>query len=297
MKVSQKSFKNLSSIDLVGSSKDIETFENSKAFMKIQKMNEVYEVLTFNKIYEKVQLGITDNLYIESIKDSILHLGQSNVFYLNLDMRIGKVQINLVDTDSKTLDRSLENIKNILKENSINLKISGYALLRKYFTDTLSENYFISLLVTFFLIFIIFLAAFKSFKIALLALIPNVVPPFIVIYFMSFFGISADMNIALICSMTLAISVDDTIHFFHKYLDERKQDTEVFDSVKNTLAFISKPLIGSSLIISATLLVFTIGDIRLFSQFSVLLSLALLVALYYDLIVLPAFILKLKRFL
>jgi predicted RND superfamily exporter protein len=114
---------------------------------------------------------------------------------------------------------------------------------------------------------------------------------------MTLLGISADMNIALICSMTLAISVDDTIHFFHKFLDEKKRNTEVSKSVNNTLALVAKPLIGSSLIISITLLIFMLGDIRLFSQFSALLSLALLVALYYDLIVLPALIIKLKRFI
>ena len=298
MKITQENFSNLASIDLVGRTTAIEEFENSEAFKKIQELSSVYEILSFNKIYEKIQSGVTDKLYFESIKNTILHLKESRNFFSSLDSRIGRIQINLIDTDSKTLDASLADIGNILEEeNILNLKISGYGLLRKYFTDTLRDNYFISFSMTFLLIFIIFLFTYKSLKIALLAMIPNIVPPLIVIYSMTLLGISADMNIALICSMTLAISVDDTIHFFHKFLDEKKRNTEVSRSVNNTLALVAKPLIGSSLIISITLLIFMLGDIRLFSQFSALLSLALLVALYYDLIVLPALIIKLKKFI
>src|SRR5690606_30458531 len=74
---------------------------------------------------------------------------------------------------------------------------------------------FVALLLTFLLIF-------RSLRIAIAAIIPNILSTLAVLGVMGWLGIPLDLMTITIAAIAMGIAVDDTIHFIDRYLEESK---------------------------------------------------------------------------
>ena len=64
---------------------------------------------------------------------------------------------------------------------------------------------------------------FKSKRMVLIALVPNVIPQIIKAAVMGYFGIPIKASTILVFSVAFGISVDNTIHYLAKYRQELRQ--------------------------------------------------------------------------
>lgn len=151
----------------------------------------------------------------------------------------------------------------------------------------LFKTFYGSLFLSFAGIFICFLFLFRSFKLALLGMLPNIIPVFIISGLQGFLGIGVNFYLVLLNCIVLGLSVDDTIHFLYHY-DQHKSD------LKHFLPIISPPLIMTTLLLCTLFTLFTISAFISFSQVALFLCMAFLIALLADLLLLPSLLL-LKR--
>ena len=100
------------------------------------------------------------------------------------------------------------------------VKITGKAFLFSKGTDYLATNLVYSLALAIFLIALIMSYMFRSFKMILVSLVPNILPLLITAGMMGFLGIPLKPSTILVFSIAFGISVDDTIHFLAKYRQE-----------------------------------------------------------------------------
>ncbi|MGB3774427.1 MAG: efflux RND transporter permease subunit, partial [Leeuwenhoekiella sp.] len=124
------------------------------------------------------------------------------------------------------------------KEN-YNISLTGKALVFQKGTDYLVTNLMISLSLAILLIALFMAWMFRSFKMILISLIPNLLPLVITAGLMGFLGVPLKPSTILVFSIAFGISVDDTIHFLAKYRQELmktgwKIKTSVYASVRET---------------------------------------------------------------
>jgi uncharacterized protein len=136
-------------------------------------------------------------------------------------------------------------------------------------------------------LFVVLLAIFRSFKIALIAIIPNILSTMLVLGVMGWFKIPLDLMTITIAAIAMGIAVDDTIHFVHRFTHE-SQDKSAADAVKATYASIGFALLYTTFIITLGFSLLSFSDFVPSVMFGLLTGLAMLVALLTDLTLLPA---------
>ena len=87
-------------------------------------------------------------------------------------------------------------------------------------TQYLLDNLVSSLLFAVLLISLLMVFMFRSFKMVVVSLIPNLLPLMITAGLMGYFGIPLKPSTILVFSIAFGLSVDDTIHFLAQYRQE-----------------------------------------------------------------------------
>ncbi|MCG6937006.1 MAG: MMPL family transporter [Gammaproteobacteria bacterium] len=145
-----------------------------------------------------------------------------------------------------------------------------------------------SIFLTLAIVYIILSSLFLSFKIGLIALIPNILP--VVVYFgtLAITGISLNPATSLIAPMIIGVAVDDTIHYFANFNRVAKIHHDPEKATVITLGLTGRPMTYTSLVLCIGFLILTTSDLRMQAQVGVMASFSLLVAWMSDFFVTPA---------
>ena len=137
---------------------------------------------------------------------------------------------------------------------------------------------------------------FKKFKMVIISLIPNVLPLIFTAGVMGFFNIPLKASTIIIYGIAFGITVDSTIHFLAKYLQELKYykgdiKTSTYSSIKET----ALSMAYTSLVLFFGFSVFIASDFGGTKALGILLSFTLLMGFFCNLTLLPALLLTLNR--
>ncbi len=131
----------------------------------------------------------------------------------------------------------------------------------------------------------------RSFKLGLLAMIPNFITIYLGVAIMGYLGMTMNMITVLLGGIALGLAVDDTVHIIngirHKIRDEK---ATLEEAIESTLVKIGPMLVITSLVLAGGFMMFSFSEMAALSAFGLLLSLVILVALLFDLLVIPAII-------
>ncbi len=195
--------------------------------------------------------------------------------------------------------RQFENdLKDFIKKDDlkVNLKFTGASCLLTSVADYLSESQFYSFLYAFLTIFLVMSISFKSLKLGLLAMVPNVIPIVITLGLVSFAGARINMVLVILAPIILGVCIDDTIHFitrFRYYFGECGNYREAFIL---TSLNVGRVLIFTTLISGVCLLSFMNSKFAGPFTFAWSSVTAFIIALICDLAVTPVLIMMFKPF-
>ncbi|WP_031426333.1 efflux RND transporter permease subunit [Flavimarina sp. Hel_I_48] len=203
---------------------------------------------------------------------------------------IGTDQMEKVENNLNT------KINALFPKENYNISLTGKALVFQKGTDYLVNNLIISLSLAIFLIALFMAWMFRSFKMILISLIPNLLPLVITAGLMGFLGVPLKPSTILVFSIAFGISVDDTIHFLAKYRQELmktgwKIKTSVYASVRET----GHSMLYTSIVLFFGFSVFMISDFGGTIAMGGLVSATLLFAMFANLLLLPSLLLSLER--
>jgi predicted RND superfamily exporter protein len=185
--------------------------------------------------------------------------------------------------------------KEFPKEN-YGVTMTGKALVFLKGTNYLIHNLVISLSLAIFLIAIFMAFLFRSFKMILISLIPNIFPLLITAGLMGYLGIPIKPSTILVFSIAFGISVDDTIHFLAKYRQELKANNwRIKQSVYNALRETGVSMLYTSIVLFFGFLVFTASSFGGTIALGGLVSVTLLFAMVSNLLLLPSLLLSLEK--
>ncbi len=146
------------------------------------------------------------------------------------------------------------------------------------------------------LISIILIFAFRSIKIGLTSLIPNLVPAAMGFGLWGIFVGEIGLSLSIVTSMTLGIVVDDTVHFMSKYLRARREKgLSPQDAVRYAFISVGRALLITSIVLVAGFLVLATSSFELNSGMGLLTAIVITLALTADFLLLPALLMKIEE--
>ncbi len=177
-------------------------------------------------------------------------------------------------------------------EDKYNVSFTGKALVFLKGTNYLISNLVFSLSLAIILIALFMAWMFRSFRMILISIIPNMLPLLITAGLMGFFGIPIKPSTILVFSIAFGISVDDTIHFLAKYRQELKANNwKIRKSVYAALRETGVSMFYTSIVLFFGFLVFTVSSFGGTIALGGLVSITLLFAMVSNLLLLPSLLL------
>ena len=187
-------------------------------------------------------------------------------------------------------------VAKVLPEDRYEVTVTGKALVFMQGTKYLVKNLATSLGFAIFLIALLMAYLFRSFRMIIISLIPNILPLLITAGMMGYLGIPIKPSTILVFSVAFGISVDDTIHFLAKYRQELiKNDWRIRKSVFGALRETGISMFYTSVVLFFGFSVFMLSSFGGTKALGGLVSFTLFIAILSNLIVLPSLLLALER--
>ncbi len=143
-----------------------------------------------------------------------------------------------------------------------------------------------SFAIAFVLVFATMGLTFRSWRLGMVAIVPNVLPVLWTAGLMGYTGIALSSGTVMVASVVIGIAVDDTVHYLSRFLQQDMTDER--RAIVRTTTEIGAALIVSSIVLAAGFWVGCLGSFRPTVHFSILAGTTMLTALCCDLLVLPA---------
>nr|WP_294896055.1 MMPL family transporter [uncultured Pedobacter sp.] len=208
-----------------------------------------------------------------------------------------RVTFQMRDIGSEKVTALLKELKpkinKIFNPKIYEVNMTGPVVMYTEGTNYLVKNLKESLLLAIGLIAIIMWILFRTLKMVIISLLPNLIPLLITAGIMGYFGMALKPSTVLIFSIALGIASDQTVYFLTHYQQElKKGELTVLEIIIKTIKET-----GRSMIYTATILFFGFG-IFVFSTFGgtvalgVLLAVTLVMAMLFNLIFLPVLLIS-----
>ena len=228
--------------------------------------------------------------------------GKANMLSAYVDSlgQTARITTFMKDIGTEKMQQIEEDIYNkaqkLFPSDKYEVKITGKAYLFTKGTNYLASNLIWSLALAILLIATIMAYMFRSFKMIVVSLIPNLLPLLITAGLMGYFGIPLKPSTILVFSIAFGISVDDTIHFLAKYrLELVARNWKISKSVYGALRETGISMFYTSVVLLSGFSVFLLSSFGGTKALGGLISATLLFAMMTNLILLPSLLLSLER--
>ena len=220
--------------------------------------------------------------------------------YVDSTGQFARITTFMKDIGTERFDRIEEDLKakalKIFPQDRYNVSFTGKALLFQKGTKYLVKNLIISLSLAILLIALFMAWMFRSFRMILVSLIPNLLPLIITAGLMGFLGVPIKPSTILVFSIAFGISVDDTIHFLAKYRQELiANNWKIKKSVYAALRETGVSMFYTSIVLFFGFSVFTISSFGGTVALGALVSVTLVFAMLANLLLLPSLLLSLEK--
>lgn len=174
--------------------------------------------------------------------------------------------------------------------------ITGKALVFQKGTGYLLDNLLSSLIFAFFLTALLVAFMFRSFKMVLVSIIPNLLPLLLTAGIMGFLDIPLKPSTILVFGIAFGLSVDDTVRFLAQYREElKKNHWKIRKSVYATFNDAGLSMFYTSIVLFFGFSVFMLSSFGGTIALGGLISLTLLFGMLSNLMLLPALVLTLNK--
>lgn len=214
-------------------------------------------------------------------------------------MQITRISASIRDIGSIKMDALMDSISadvdSIFDSDRFDVYVTGTSQIFSKNNEALIENLLMSLLIAFCVIAILMGVLFRSVRMVIISLVPNVLPLLMVAGLMGFFGIALKPSTALVFGVAFGIAVDDSIHFLARYRQGRKSGENIHQAVLNSYDDTGVSMIYTSIILFFGFVCFTASDYGGTKALGLLTSLTLAIAMFSNLVLLPSLLLTFDK--
>jgi predicted RND superfamily exporter protein len=176
---------------------------------------------------------------------------------------------------------------------SLPLQATGTNYLLAQMSRALVHNQVASLACAVVMILGTITIALRSWKMGVVAAIPNLLPTIMIFGLMGWLGIELSAATTMIASVALGLFVDDTIHLLYLYRQKKQAGCRTFEAIEYALHHAGRAVIFTSLILTLGFWAGLLGSFKPTIYFSLLMGLTMLFSIVTELLVTPAVVLTL----
>ena len=210
---------------------------------------------------------------------------------IDVDKRSLRIDVTYRDVDTSTLiDETRRAEAWLAAHGTPSMKRARATSPALMFANITTRNIDSMLLGTglgFVLIAIILVVAFKSVRLGLLSLVPNVLPAAMAFGAWALLVGEVGFAVSIIAGLSIGIIVDDTVHFLSKYHRARKRMSAP-EAVRYAFQNVGSALLGTTFIVAVGFTMLGLSTFRVTAYMGLLTSLTIVCALVIDFLLLPA---------
>ena len=249
------------------------------------------------RLFVKIKAGKSE--FIDSLFES-----HSNI-YNSLTAEIAQKNTDLqlqFDTDPEKIKgyykkpNFIQQLRTSIDQEYYDVTLTGTSVVVSEGTKYLLWNLVSSILFAIISIAALMSMLFSSFKMVMISMIPNIIPMIITAGVMGWFNIPLKPSTLIIFSIALGITVDNTIHFLARYRQElQMKKWDLKECVAISIRETGLSIIYTSIILFFGFIIFIFSDFGGTQALGYLSAVTYFIALFTNLIVLPALLLTLDR--
>jgi predicted RND superfamily exporter protein len=264
---------------------------------KVQSLATVYQLahdINKGKLND-FELNVLRNMLSDDIKNFLI------TPYLVDDVQQTRITLRVIET-TPDLKRAelVEKIRQYalkdvgLKPEQVNF--TGMLVLYNNMLQSLFASQIATIGVVFVSIMLMIIGLFRSFKIALISILPNILAAGTVLGAMGLVGIPLDMMTTTIAAIVVGVGVDQAIQYFYRYRIEFAHDQNYVEAMHRSHASIGRAMYYTSVTIIVGFSILMLSQFIPSIYFGVLTAFAMFMAIVGSLTLLPKLILMLKPF-
>ena len=242
-----------------------------------------------------LELALLRSVLPEDIRETLLYS------YINKDDSIVRISTRVNESASdlnrkdllQKIDYDLQNKFNLSKDQ---YELTGLAVLYNNMLQSLFQSQIGSLSLVFGVIALMLLMIFKSFKIMVIGLLPNVFVAFSVIGLLGLLNIPLDIMTITVAAISVGMAVDNTIHYIYRYKKEMKITGSSELALLNAHTTTGRAIFYTAATIAAGFSILALSNFFPTRLFGVFTALAMLIAFISSLSLLPNLLVKFKVF-
>ncbi len=239
-----------------------------------------------------------DNLALSVIHRMLPEVINNSLFrpYMAADGNQIRFSLRIIDSDPNLqrnellgkIERDLVELFD-LKPEQVNL--TGMFVLYNNVLQSLFASQIMTIGVVFLVIVGMFLIQFRSLRLALIAIVPNLISAAAVLGLMGLMKIPLDIMTITIAAITIGIAVDDTIHYVHRYIEELGVDANPLAAIKRTHDSVGRAMYYTSITIITGFSILALSNFNPTIYFGLFTGLAMIVAMFANLTLLALLLL------
>lgn len=210
------------------------------------------------------------------------------------DGREGRISARMPDIGNVSYEALTADLDNFVHANCdttlFSYRSTGHAYLTEQNLKYVRKSLLNGLGIAFVVIGVVMGFLFKSWRMLLISLVPNVIPLIFTGGVMGLFGITLTASTALVFVIAFGIAVDDTIHFLNRYRMERQRGLSVDEAVTMTVLGTGKAMLITSLILMGGFVLLLASDFGGTLNTGLFTALTIIFALLADLLLLPVLV-------
>ena len=250
--------------------------------------------------YYKLPNNMTKNFIMKYVMESTGGMSDMAKSFVDSTMREVRLSFRVKDIGTKKMeakeDTLYKTITQIFPEDKHQISVTGSSIIFFKGNQYLLRNLFSSLALAIILIAGFMAWMFKSKRMVLIALIPNVIPQIITAAIMGYVGIPIKASTILVFSVAFGISVDNTIHYLAKYRQElQATNWSIRSSVVLALQETGQSMIYTSIILFFGFGIFCLSSFGGTFALGLLTSITLFGAMLANLLLLPSLLLTMEH--
>ncbi|MBV5312238.1 MAG: MMPL family transporter [Prolixibacteraceae bacterium] len=220
--------------------------------------------------------------------------------FLDSTKQMTRISFQMADVGTNHMDSLMADIlpqvDSIFDPAKYTVKVTGSSVVYAKGTNFLIKNLFESVMIAILLISILMAFLFTSFRMILVSMVPNIIPLLITAAIMGFTGIPIKPSTIIVFSIALGISVDNAIQYLSRYRHELKVNNGAIKlSALNALREAGFSMIYTSIVLVLGFSVFIVSEFGGTQALGILISTTLLIAMFFNVMVLPSLLLTLDK--
>jgi predicted RND superfamily exporter protein len=226
--------------------------------------------------------------------------GEMRARAISLDNRVAHLTLLSRDLGTRGWnpfrERLDQKVRQVLAERGLaddyHYHLTGSSTLAQAAIDNILRDLMTSIALAFGVILLLMSALFRSFRVGLLSMVPNVLPLLCTLGLIGFLGIPLRMSTVIIFSIALGIAVDDTIHLLARLREEQARGGSYEATLRRAIRETGRPIVFTTVLLVVGFSTLVFSQFVAVYEMGILGSFTLVVALIADLVVLPLLLLR-----